>query len=216
MICASNPQPSSPLFDAHRYSTCAIFKSAFRNLHSAISWCRGQDSNLRRALARRVYSPVPLTARPPLQISALNPSQTSSAKPELVAPCTKIRPSRKFATLADFDPVCKLQRGLTDRDKSLCRRMLFYNPFHREAHDSLTHFRHVDEVSMWSRRRDSNPRPSDYKSDALPTELRRPNHAPQTIHKGLLNTQVEELSGSASNKRSTEFSPGRSHGGAIC
>ncbi len=29
-------------------------------------WCRGQDSNLRRALARRVYSPVPLTTRPPL------------------------------------------------------------------------------------------------------------------------------------------------------
>ena len=27
----------------------------------------------------------------------------------------------------------------------------------------------------WSRREDSNPRPSDYKSDALPTELRRPN-----------------------------------------
>src|SRR5712691_11465500 len=25
----------------------------------------------------------------------------------------------------------------------------------------------------WSRRRDLNPRPSDYKSDALPTELRR-------------------------------------------
>ena len=30
------------------------------------TWCRGQDSNLRRALARRVYSPVPLTTRPPL------------------------------------------------------------------------------------------------------------------------------------------------------
>src|ERR1700687_4279666 len=30
------------------------------------SLCRGQDSNLRRALARRVYSPVPLTTRPPL------------------------------------------------------------------------------------------------------------------------------------------------------
>ena len=27
----------------------------------------------------------------------------------------------------------------------------------------------------WSRRRDLNPRPSDYKSDALPTELRRPS-----------------------------------------
>ena len=67
-------------------------------LHPCSPWCRGQDSNLRRALARRVYSPVPLTARPPLHASA----------------------------------------------------------------------------ACWSRRRDLNPRPSDYKSDALPTELRRP------------------------------------------
>ena len=66
---------------------------------SSAPWCRGQDSNLRRALARRVYSPVPLTTRPPLQYLS-----------------------------------------------SAC----------------------------WSRRRDLNPRPSDYKSDALPTELRRP------------------------------------------
>jgi hypothetical protein len=28
-------------------------------------------------------------------------------------------------------------------------------------------------VVLWSWRRDSNPRPSDYKSDALPTELRQ-------------------------------------------
>ena len=32
----------------------------------SIAWCRGQDSNLRKALACRVYSPVPLTTRPPL------------------------------------------------------------------------------------------------------------------------------------------------------
>jgi hypothetical protein len=32
-------------------------------------WCRGQDSNLRKALACRVYSPVPLTTRPPLHVS---------------------------------------------------------------------------------------------------------------------------------------------------
>src|ERR1700683_4053325 len=30
---------------------------------------------------------------------------------------------------------------------------------------------------QWSWRRDLNPRPSDYKSDALPTELRQPNGA---------------------------------------
>ena len=31
-----------------------------------------------------------------------------------------------------------------------------------------------DEPNRWSWRRDLNPRPSDYKSDALPTELRQP------------------------------------------
>ena len=39
-------------------------QSEIRN--SKFSWCRGQDSNLRKALACRVYSPVPLTTRPPL------------------------------------------------------------------------------------------------------------------------------------------------------
>src|ERR1041385_8604778 len=41
-----------------------IRQSAIANRQSR--WCRGEDSNLRRALARRVYSPVPLTTRPPL------------------------------------------------------------------------------------------------------------------------------------------------------
>jgi hypothetical protein len=31
----------------------------------------------------------------------------------------------------------------------------------------------LNHLESWSRRRDLNPRPSDYKSDALPTELRR-------------------------------------------
>ena len=45
------------------------FAFSIQNPHSEIrnsSWCRGQDSNLRKALACRVYSPVPLTTRPPL------------------------------------------------------------------------------------------------------------------------------------------------------
>ena len=48
----------------------ANFSSSFILPTSSFrSWCRGQDSNLRRALARRVYSPVPLTTRPPLHAS---------------------------------------------------------------------------------------------------------------------------------------------------
>ena len=36
--------------------------------------------------------------------------------------------------------------------------------------------RTLGTVSKWSWRRDLNPRPSDYKSDALPAELRQPDH----------------------------------------
>ncbi len=32
----------------------------------------------------------------------------------------------------------------------------------------------LNELNQWSRQRDSNPRPTDYKSVALPTELCRP------------------------------------------
>ena len=32
----------------------------------------------------------------------------------------------------------------------------------------------MSPLFLWSWRRDLNPRPSDYKSDALPTELRQP------------------------------------------
>src|SRR6185436_7885446 len=49
-------------------------------------WCRGQDSNLRRALARRVYSPVPLTTRPPLQISAVKLRRRAAQNPNLSYP----------------------------------------------------------------------------------------------------------------------------------
>src|SRR5207248_6578642 len=87
-----------------------LFDSSLIPLPSSLTlWCRGEDSNLRRALARRVYSPVPLTTRPPL--------------PALSNGC-------------------------------------------------------------WSRRRDLNPRHSDYKSDALPTELRRPAYRQSSASSG--------------------------------
>ena len=53
----SNPQPSAWKADALPTELHPLKRR---------SWCRGQGSNLRRALARRVYSPVPLTTRPPL------------------------------------------------------------------------------------------------------------------------------------------------------
>src|SRR5712672_854790 len=44
--------------------------------------------------------------------------------------------------------------------------------------------------ATWSWRRDLNPRPSDYKSDALPTELRQPARSPW---RGLKRTTSFEL-----------------------
>jgi hypothetical protein len=48
-------------------------------------------------------------------------------------------------------------------------RELVQNPVHQGAP-----YVKVNLLDLWSWRRDLNPRPSDYKSDALPTELRQP------------------------------------------
>src|SRR5882762_295934 len=96
-------------------------------------WCRGQDSNLRRALARRVYSPVPLTTRPPL---------------------------------------------------------------------------HALSNGCWSRRRDLNPRPSDYKSDALPTELRRHATERNSAFRQNSDTNNRSLKRQAAG-RTTSYSRGK-------
>ncbi len=47
---------------------------------------------------------------------------------------------------------------------------------HKKWSQSCAHFSTyaLSDSKHWSRQRDLNPRPSDYKSDALPTELCRP------------------------------------------
>ena len=51
-------------------------------------------------------------------------------------------------------------------------RVKRHQPVHFFCQDSLRP--HSPENSWWSWRRELNPRPSDYKSDALPAELRQP------------------------------------------
>jgi hypothetical protein len=57
-------------------------------------------------------------------------------------------------------------------------------------------------VSKWSWRRDLNPRPSDYKSDALPAELRQPDH-PQDFagNTGNPRTHSRSAHNTAQNER---------------
>src|SRR5205814_6240895 len=64
-------------------------------------------------------------------------------------------PGRKLVTLTEGIRVCK-------RTPNKC------------SHLTRTVVSNVRLDESWSRRRDLNPRPTDYKSVALPTELRRP------------------------------------------
>src|SRR5947208_6676752 len=63
--------------------------------------------------------------------------------------------SRKLVTLTEEIRVCKRAPN-------------------KSSHLTRTVVSNVRLDESWSRRRDLNPRPTDYKSVALPTELRRP------------------------------------------
>src|SRR5947207_6559215 len=64
--------------------------------------------------------------------------------------------SRKLVTLTERIRVCKRAPN-------------------KSSHPTRTVVSNVRLDESWSRRRDLNPRPTDYKSVALPTELRRLN-----------------------------------------
>src|ERR1043165_5644264 len=64
-------------------------------------------------------------------------------------------PNRKLVTLTEENRVCKRASN-------------------KSSHPTRTAVSKCGLVESWSRRRDLNPRPTDYKSVALPTELRRP------------------------------------------
>ena len=59
------------------------------------------------------------------------------------------------------------------RWKNLLRRHLPSTAARRNLASGISF---LDCSHYWSWRRDLNPRPSDYKSDALPAELRQPDH----------------------------------------
>src|SRR2546425_6032234 len=64
-------------------------------------------------------------------------------------------------------------------------------------HDSfISKTQIAKKIDRWSRRRDLNPRPTDYKSVALPTELRRPGL--QLRHTSSMEFQSEAITQSGS------------------
>ena len=131
---------------------------------ASILWCTGEDSNLRSSKERQIYSLLPLTTRPPVP--------SSPADRKLCRSLTLFPPRRGLFSAST--PARRTLRkigalrlsGSTAEDRTGAE-----NPLHTGKTDCAGD---PYRLPKWSWRRDLNPRPSDYKSDALPAELRQP------------------------------------------
>ena len=127
----------------------------------------GAQGRIRTSVARKerqIYSLLPLTTRPPVRNSAAH----STSKTAFHA---KQQNSQAHSN-ALHSPLGKFQNS--------CSRIA--------VRAAVTLSSPTGEI--WSWRRDLNPRPSDYKSDALPAELRQPARSPW---RGLKRTTSFEL-----------------------
>ena len=145
-------------------------------------WCTGEGSNLRRSKDRQIYSLLPLTTRPPVQnhptdedLSAGTPLKPPwrrmpcrKSPNQLPAPASQKslqHTPRRPGNVPDLRSMHL--SGITAEDRPGAPRTL-------ERRRKVLPFPDRIRFSfMWSWRRDLNPRPSDYKSDALPAELRQ-------------------------------------------
>ena len=159
---------------SRRYTANAMDKRLNPNL-----WCTGEDSNLRSSGERQIYSLLPLTTRPPVRITGFartrNPFQGCNlqASQPFVAPVQMRNKQKRVRIRVNILPhEGSLHVGRIPLRSAFlvillrCRRQ----PVAQLPCDSGN--------VTWSWRRDSNPRPSDYKSDALPAELRQRTQTP--------------------------------------
>ena len=138
------------------------------------SWCTGEDSNLRSPLGAA-----------DLQSAAINHSATCAHPAEQKPPagtanllsqrCQRAiakRPATRPAKLRNRRAIATSARN------QLTRKLLLGSVLLESSASCLACFccyasRRAQGLQFWSWRRDLNPRPSDYKSDALPAELRQ-------------------------------------------
>src|ERR1700678_2173398 len=137
-------------------------------------WCTGEDSNLRSSKERQIYSLLPLTARPPVPRHPADKFCRRELRPTLPALSSPTRLSSKrnlqridsrpeTSGKSEHAPQVGSPRRTGPAFKKYVRRPI------QPVSGSAFRF-----TFLWSWRRDLNPRPSDYKSDALPAELRQP------------------------------------------
>ena len=139
-------------------------------------WCTGEDSNLRSSQGAA-----------DLQSAAINHSATCAEMPECPATHSVRQPEKRVCAGAEGRAAHSLGRRkqittcaniLPHKDSPPSGKILMECVLGDPAAvlplfcANAPCFR---KTVSWSWRRDSNPRPSDYKSDALPAELRQQN-----------------------------------------
>ena len=143
------------------------------------SWCTGEDSNLRSPLGAA-----------DLQSAAINHSATCAHPAEqIVRPGTAIsaikEPLASFLSHQQDSPTAARYGSRAKSFLGGCCWGQFSRRVLRPAWLAPAAIRVAcSTLKIWSWRRDLNPRPSDYKSDALPAELRQRTtlhgHVPQS------------------------------------
>jgi hypothetical protein len=123
----------------------------------------GAQGRIRTSVARKerqIYSLLPLTTRPPVQKAARS----------IRFPFHRIW-RRRSGWEPHVERKSRLGRTYFRTELTTCRKNSFMECF---LVILLRYCRPAfPETVSWSWRRESNPRPSDYKSDALPAELRQ-------------------------------------------
>jgi hypothetical protein len=136
-------------------------------------WCTGKDSNLRSPKGRQIYSLLPLTTRPPVPIFSAHrkfPFWRILSRPE-TSGLSELRTTPLGIYRGGLDRTSRPAR-IPPRSPTVTRSKQLFSaaPLFRPGPILSGATRAPYE---WSWRRDLNPRPSDYKSDALPAELRQ-------------------------------------------
>ena len=124
-------------------------------------------------LARQIYSLIPLATREPLRKAAYCPDRAN--------PCQPLSPKKiiHLGLLSDTGHYLLFPSPFTVRHTTsgsgVHSRRAHSGTMHGVLSNTTAKRTSALVALEWSWREESNPRPADYKSAALPTELRQPN-----------------------------------------
>ena len=152
---------------AHKIKWCNVF------------WCTGKDSNLRTSLGGTDLQSVGFNHSPTCaQTAGRSRRRASSSRQSRESADRSSTPLLLVDQTDSRKPDFANQGNQESRLRITARRSLHAGSVPNEVRwkNLLRHleFRCLPPIFVyWSWRRDSNPRPSVYKTDALPTELRQ-------------------------------------------